>query len=159
MGDTVDRILNMGFDAVYQERTANALNQGEKYTFMYRLRLFLQSKFGVHLGLNKTDFSMCYKYLVSDEVYKNNVYPTLVAGYDRSPRAGKNAQLFYNFTPDTWKAHVRDLLRRIEGKDAEYNFVFLKSWNEWGESNYMEPDIKYGTSLLDILKEEITKIG
>jgi len=27
----------------------------------------------------------------------------------------------------------------------------LKSWNEWGEGNYMEPDLKYGTKYIDIL--------
>lgn len=26
--------------------------------------------------------------------------------------------------------------------------VFLKSWNEWGEGNYMEPDLKYGKNIL-----------
>ena len=31
----------------------------------------------------------------------------------------------------------------------------LKSLNEWGESNYMEPDIRYGTAMLDVLKEEL----
>ena len=31
----------------------------------------------------------------------------------------------------------------------------LKSWNEWGESNHMEPDLKYGTALLDVLGEEL----
>ena len=31
----------------------------------------------------------------------------------------------------------------------------LKSWNEWGESNYVEPDLKYGTAMLDVLREEI----
>lgn len=155
LGDTVDRILNMGFDAVYQERTANALNQGEKYSFLYKLRKYVEVKYGIHLGINKHDFAKCYKYLLSEESRKKNIYPTLVAGYDRSPRAGNKAQLFYNFTPDTWKKHVEDTLNLISHKDDEHKIVFLKSWNEWGESNYMEPDIKYGSALLDILRTEL----
>ena len=40
-------------------------------------------------------------------------------------------------------------------KDKEHNIIILKSWNEWGESNYVEPDIKYGTAILDVLKDEL----
>lgn len=157
LGDTVERILNMGFDAVYQERTGNALNRGDKYAFIYKLRLFFQARFGVQLGINKYDFSKCYKYLVSDAARERNVFPTLVAGYDRSPRAGKKAQMFYNFTPKSWRMHIKHLLSYVDHKDKEHNVVFLKSWNEWGESNYMEPDLKYGTLLLDVLREELKK--
>ena len=31
--------------------------------------------------------------------------------------------------------------------------VFLKSWNEWGEGNYMEPDLKYGKKYIETLKQ------
>ena len=155
LGDTVERILNMGFDGVYQERTANALNQGKKNTLWYRIRYSVQLKFGIQLGLNKHDFKECYRYLLSKEAQRENIFPTMVAGYDRSPRAGNKAQLFYNFTPETWQNHVKDALALVSGKDYEHRVVFLKSWNEWGESNYMEPDIKYGSALLDVLKKEL----
>ena len=29
------------------------------------------------------------------------------------------------------------------------------SWNEWGEGNYVEPDLKYGHGYLDVLREEL----
>jgi len=35
--------------------------------------------------------------------------------------------------------------------------VFLKSWNEWGEGNYMEPDLKYGKKYIETLKQELDK--
>lgn len=155
IGVSTASILSLGFDAVYQAREDVAINGAESWTLMHRIRNRVQKLFGITINLNKADFGKRYKLLANDDVRCNHVYPQLCAGYDRSPRAGKKASIFYNFTPETWRKHVCDILNRIKEKDPEHNIVMLKSWNEWGESNYMEPDIKYGTALLDILREEL----
>ena len=46
-------------------------------------------------------------------------------------------------------------MRKVEFLFKEKQIIFLKSWNEWGEGNYMEPDQKYGHGYLDALKEAI----
>ena len=155
LGISTSSILSLGFDAVYQSREDVAINGAEKWTLMHRIRNRIQKMFGITINMNKADFGKRYKLLANDEVRLNHVYPQLCAGYDRSPRAGRKASLFYNFTPETWHKHVCDILNHVKGKEPEHNIVMLKSWNEWGESNYMEPDIKYGTALLDILREEL----
>jgi len=33
--------------------------------------------------------------------------------------------------------------------------VFVKSWNEWGEGNYLEPDRRYGMGYIDELRKAI----
>jgi hypothetical protein len=33
----------------------------------------------------------------------------------------------------------------------------LRSWNEWGEGNYIEPDIVFGKSYINILKSTLDK--
>ena len=156
IGDTVNRLHGMGFDAVYQERTANAMNKGDSWSLKQRILHRVRRSFGVQLYIDKHDFKDCYSYLVNDDARRNDVYPSLLAGYDRSPRAGAKAQIFYNFTPETWRLHVRNVLSYVSGKEREHNLVFLKSWNEWGESNYIEPDLRYGTAMLDVLKEELS---
>ena len=40
----------------------------------------------------------------------------------------------------------------------EDRIVFLKSWNEWAEGNYMEPDLKFGKGYLKALKEAIQDV-
>ena len=35
----------------------------------------------------------------------------------------------------------------------------LKSWNEWAEGNYMEPDSINGRSFIDVLGSEIKQIS
>lgn len=157
MGDSVEKLTKMGFDAVYQERTAVAMTGSENNSILKRIRHLIHRNLGIVMSIDKHDFNQCYKMLVSEEARKKNVYPTLLAGYDRSPRAGKKAQIFYNFTPSTWRKHIIDVLYYVQEKDVEHRIVMLKSWNEWGESNYVEPDLKYGTAMLDTLKEELTR--
>jgi len=31
--------------------------------------------------------------------------------------------------------------------------VMLKSWNEWGEGNYIEPDKRWGRKYLEVLRD------
>ena len=155
MGADKEYLKNIGFDAVYQERIEQAMNKGNHYSVSHKIRNRFYKILGITLYLNKHDFNKNYKFLVNDDARQTDVYPTLVAGYDRSPRAGRRAHIFYNFTPDSWRKHIKDVFSYCDSKDYEHNIVMLKSWNEWGESNYMEPDIRYGTSLLDVLHEEI----
>lgn len=155
LGTTPSELFEMGFDSLYQERVANAMKGAEKYTWLSRKWENFKIKTGFHFGLDKHDFAKCYKRLVNDDARQEQIIPTLVCGYDRSPRAGRKAQIFYNFTPESWKKHVLDVLSYVQQKPYEKRIVMLKSWNEWGESNYIEPDLKYGSAMLDVLREAL----
>ena len=43
----------------------------------------------------------------------------------------------------------------VKNKKSDDRIIFLKSWNEWGEGNYIEPDIKYGHGYLDTLQNAL----
>ena len=155
LGTKPSELFEMGFDSLYQERVANAMKGVEKYTWLSRKWENFKIKTGLHFGLDKHDFAKCYKRLVNDDARQEQIIPTLVCGYDRSPRAGRKAQIFYNFTPESWKKHVLDVLSYVQQKPYEERIVMLKSWNEWGESNYIEPDLKYGSAMLDVLRDAL----
>ena len=50
---------------------------------------------------------------------------------------------------------LRGCLNRSDTKVPEHRIVLLKSWNEWGEGNYVEPDLKYGRGYLEAIKSAI----
>lgn len=155
LNSSSDQIVQMGFDAVYVVRNLLPF-YGEKYSLQRICKVFTKTLFSSRV-LNKADFSKTYRLLTPEETREENRYPVLIAGYDRSPRAGRWAQIMYNFTPDSWRKHVENTLEHVKDKNPENNLVFIKSWNEWGESNYIEPDLRYGTSFLDVLGEELKK--
>lgn len=94
------------------------------------------------------------KCIVEDD-YDENVFPTMMPNWDHTPRSGRGGSVLHKSTPDLFKQHAKDVLATMENKSEEHKIVFLKSWNEWGEGNYMEPDLKYGRGYINALKEAI----
>ena len=88
---------------------------------------------------------------------KDNYYPMVFPNFDRSPRAGSLAQIYTQSTPELFKKHLTDALTIINNRQYEHKILFLKSWNEWAEGNYMEPDIVFGHGYLDALREVIVE--
>ena len=58
-------------------------------------------------------------------------------------------------TPALFEEHIKTALEIISKKQDEHKILFLRSWNEWAEGNYVEPDLKFGHGYLDALKESI----
>ena len=70
-------------------------------------------------------------------------------------RAGNKAPIYHGSTPELFKINVNEVLNAVKDKPYEHKIIFLKSWNEWAEGNYVEPDLKFGHGYLDVLKETI----
>ena len=98
------------------------------------------------------------KTLVSDEERKDDVFPVMIPNWDHTPRSGVNGDLYTNSTPDLFEKHALDVLEHIKDKPQGRQIAFLKSWNEWGEGNYMEPDLKYGKGFIRALKSAIETV-
>ena len=45
----------------------------------------------------------------------------------------------------------------VKDKPAGKKFIFLKSWNEWAEGNYLEPDLQWGDGFLKAIKEVLKR--
>ena len=60
--------------------------------------------------------------------------------------------MYTNSTPENFRKHAEKVIYACRGKDHEHNLIFLKSWNEWGEGNYMEPDARYGKGYIRALR-------
>lgn len=148
-------VLDMGFDAV----NSRGINRGQALAdsaLSFYWKRFWQKIFGI--GLMKMPYSKVIKNFFVENDKWENVYPTIIPNFDRSPRSGKKTNfLWYGSTPELFRKHIGDALKLIENKQPEHRILFLMSWNEWGEGNYMEPDIRWGHGYLDALKDMIVE--
>ena len=102
------------------------------------------------------DYKKCFPNLIGKEEIENeDVFPSLMPNWDHTPRSGRRGYLFTNSTPELFQKHCEDVFSKISSKKEENQIVFLKSWNEWGEGNYMEPDLKYGLGYIAALKNAL----
>ena len=99
------------------------------------------------------DYEVNYKQLVTQNEYEEDVIPQLVPQWDHTPRSGVNGTVWVRATPNNFYLHAIDALKAVKAKKNK--LIILKSWNEWGEGNYMEPDTKYGHGFIKALRKAI----
>jgi len=137
--------LRLGFDAVYNDNIFGVLHQESKVKKGIR---YLKGKlFHKPIVINYRD---AYKYMIGEEEAKEEVIPSIVPNWDHSPRSGFGNPIFVNSRPEYFEQLVRNACELVKNK---YNdLIIVKSWNEWGEGNYLEPDMEYGRGMLEALK-------
>ena len=144
-------VLSMGFDAVNSmgKRRGELRSKG-----MIRNRIQRALEF-YHLN-TKTytyDYAKTVKEFFAPEDAWENVFPTIMPQWDRTARNANHEGIYVNSTPEHFREHIQNAIDIIKDKQPEHQVLFLKSWNEWAEGNYVEPDIKYGHGYLDAIKE------
>lgn len=124
-----------------------------KNRYWFALQRKLSTAWDINIkALYQYDKVMRHYYAPEDSA--ENVYPSLLPQWDRSPRSGMNG-IYINSTPEKFEKTLKEALKLIENKQTEHKILFLKSWNEWAEGNYVEPDLKYGHGYLDVLRRQL----
>jgi len=101
------------------------------------------------------EYEAAIKELITEENFDYPYFPVLIHDWDNSPRATSRSLIFKNSTPELFRNHLRKGIEKVSNLAEEERFVFLKSWNEWGEGNALEPDKKWGKAYLHVIKEEL----
>ena len=142
-------LMDMGFDAINVTRL---FDFEKKAKFLYkcakwRHRIFRCPKI--------MEYKRVSRFFVGDEEYAPEIIPTIIPNWDHSPRSLNKALVLNHAEPAYFDRHVKDVMARIENKPLEHRLAFVKSWNEWGEGNYLEPDLRYGKGYLEVIRKYI----
>lgn len=81
-------------------------------------------------------------------------FPSVLPNWDNSPRSGINAKVLVNSTPDLFRAQLQRAIAQVSDRPEDKRIVFIKSWNEWAEGNFLEPDEIFGNAYLEVCRDE-----
>ena len=79
----------------------------------------------------------------------------VVSNWDNTPRFGRHGFVLSGSTPARFEAAIPRRHRCDPGIAARQRIVFLKSWNEWAEGNYVEPDRRNGDAYLRTVADAV----
>lgn len=145
-------IKKLGLDAINYSMHKDIMSINEiKNAFFRKWMKRINNR--IHLKPYVIDYKKAVEKMDTDLWDEESIFPTIIPNWDHTPRSGNFGSVFQNCTPDLFKEHVKKIVSHIQAKKTENKVVFVKSWNEWGEGNYMEPDLEYGTSRIDALRE------
>ncbi len=82
-------------------------------------------------------------------------FPCVTPRWDNSPRWKKGATIFIDSSPELYERWLRATLETFKPASPEENIVFLNAWNEWGEGNHLEPDVRFGRGYLEATKRAL----
>ncbi len=147
-------VLDLGFDAVMSSGLGRAqtIVKGK-----WRKALFVATYKKLSWMSMRSDYAKTMRHYYVEEDAWENVYPTLMPQWDRTPRDGRNSDPLINCTPDKFQVTVEHALQIIANKQPEHQILFLKAWNEWGEGNYVEPDLKFGHGFIQAIRKAVEK--
>jgi hypothetical protein len=87
------------------------------------------------------------------------IYPCVYPNWDNTPRSGRQGLVLKSPTPNAFRVHVRAAVESLARTASAHRLLFVKSWNEWAEGNYLEPDLDHGHEFLTVLAEETAPVA
>ena len=80
-------------------------------------------------------------------------FPEVFPRFDHSPRSKGKELIYVDDSPELFREYVAKAVDIIKDKPEERQIVFIRAWNEWGEGNYLEPDIDSGMGYLEAVRK------
>ena len=82
-------------------------------------------------------------------------YPTVLPNSDNTPRLGRRGTVYHGTSPERYGAQVRRAVELVADRPDDHRLVFVKSWNEWAEGNYLEPDRRSQRAFLEAHRDAL----
>lgn len=145
--EKIEYILGNGFDAVTVDYILNF--KDNKLSFWDRVK---RKFFKIPQILHYDDYA---KWIKMNYKEQKNVHPCICPNFDHSPRSQERGTVISDHSPQKWEKMCRDMFNQCSTRDEKSNLIFVKAWNEWGEGNYLEPDLTYGREFIEATRRAV----
>jgi hypothetical protein len=82
--------------------------------------------------------------------------PVILPNWDNTPRCGKNGTLYEHCSSEWFEKMARAAVKELETRPSSERLLWIRSWNEWAEGNYLEPDRETGFDYLRALQRALS---
>lgn len=145
-----EKNLSYGFDAIYNSDMLNIhhnLSTIKKIWFLINRKYFHRP--------TVFQYKDAIKYMIIDDCKNAGVIPLIGPNWDHTPRSGNFGMVLQNPDPKYFKEVAKKAIEIVRDKPTDEQIIMIKSWNEWGEGNYMEPDREYRLGYIHALRDAI----
>jgi len=108
-------------------------------------------------GIKEYDYDKVWQVLLAQSEQETYLGKPIIRGafvdWDNTARYGKEATIFHNASPYKFGKYLKELLKIVETSDSSEKLIYINSWNEWGESAYLEPDERHKYGYLQAIKD------
>lgn len=139
------RFNRNSYDAIVFDSLLDVYSQNES-TFLKRL--YKRILFRMH-----NPYTIKYNDYITATIKKiskddTTLVPCIDPDFDHTPRSAYRWVVIKDSTPQKWGQLCKSIVEVLSGRDSQEQLLFIKSWNEWGEGNYLEPDGRFGDAYL-----------
>ena len=120
--DNISEVKELGFDAIGTTNQKYAeLKTGGR---LRKICFAMVRKFLSGALLDRYNYSKIIDNFYSSSDRRDDVYPQLLVGWDRSPRSGRKAIIYYNNNPETFRKAVRKAIECVKDKKPQHKVIF-----------------------------------
>ena len=95
---------------------------------------------------------------INIEIPHRKFIPCVFPNWDNSPRSGNKSLVLQHSSPEIFGLYLQKMIEKFQKDPQNQPYIVIKSWNEWAEGNYLEPDEKHGRAWLKVIKDIKSKI-
>jgi len=90
---------------------------------------------------------------------RGTVHASVQPNWDNTPRSQRRGAVALGSSPDRFQRHLAQALAIEDRRPTGEKLCVIKSWNEWAEGNYVEPDQRFGRGWLDAVRRALDERG
>lgn len=137
----VPEILKKGYDSVVVDYIMEFERATSPIIGRIRRKVFNQPNI-----LHYDDYA---NWVQSHYKLSDSIHPCINPNFDHSPRSRERGVVICDHSPSKWEKLCKQMLTVCDKRVGDNNLLFIKAWNEWGEGNYLEPDMRFGKEFIE----------